>query len=142
MQLKKTLDGVVGEGETLGVMASSTIINEEILRNAEASLGASSARTDYICDTPQVDATDRNIEALYQYNYMLVAVPAQTHFDSGQTIVIEAVNSFANWTDFATAYEEMYEYDTVIDGIEIKLFKRVRDVDAQAKADFESRLYR
>lgn len=142
LQLKKTLDGVVGEGETLGVMASSTILNGDILRNVETSLGASNARTDYLYDTPQIDAPDLDLEPLYLYNYMLVAFPAQTHFASGQTTLIESVNSFENWTDFAMAYEEMYDYYTVIDGIEIKLFRRVREVDGQEKADFMFRLGR
>ena len=38
LDLKKRLDTVVGEGQTLGVLASSFVINEDVLRNVESSL--------------------------------------------------------------------------------------------------------
>ena len=92
---------------------------------------------------PQVDSRDRDLTPLYTVNYGLVASPAQTHLAEGsQTVVEEAVNSFMNYADIATAYEEVPECETVIDGITIKLFHRVRDEQQADIKTFEARLYK
>lgn len=92
---------------------------------------------------PQVDSRDRDLTPLYTVNYVLVASPAQTHLAEGsQTVVEEAVNSFMNYADIATAYEEVPECETVIDGITIKLFHRVRDEHQADIKTFEARLYK
>lgn len=142
LALKRKLDTTVYEGDNLGVLASSFILNEDILKNVEASLGEKPIRDNYIVSLPQVDSRDRDLSALYEVNYILAAFPAQTHLAEGsQTVVTEAVNSFALYSDIATAYEELPEYETVIDGITIKLFHRVRAETKQDIASFESRLY-
>jgi hypothetical protein len=142
LSLKTTLDGVVGADETMGVLASSFKLNEDILKNVEPSLNIGQKRSKYIKSMPQVDSRDTDVSDLYNVDYMLVAYPAQTHLaDGSQTVITEAVNSFYNWTDFATAFQEVYEYETVIDDMTIKLFKRVRDVTNIEKTQFQSRLY-
>ncbi len=142
LALKRKLDTTVYEGDNLGVLASSFILNEDILKNVEASLGEKPIRDNYIVSLPQVDSRDRDLSALYEVNYILAAFPAQTHLAEGsQTVVTEAVNSFALYSDIATAYEELPECETVIDGITIKLFHRVRAETKQDIASFESRLY-
>ena len=141
--LKKKLDTTVYDGDTLGVLASSFTLNEDILINAEPSLGVKSIRDNYIVSLPQVDSRDRDLTPLYTVNYVLVASPAQTHLAEGsQTVVEEAVNSFMNYADIATAYEEVPECETVIDGITIKLFHRVRDEHQADIKTFEARLYK
>lgn len=47
-----------------------------------------------------------------------------------------------NYADIATAYEEVPECETVIDGITIKLFHRVRDEHQADIKTFEARLYK
>lgn len=129
LNLKRRLDEVVGDNETLGVLASSFDINEDILRNAEASFGIKPRRKDYIVTLPQVDSRDTDIGAYGYVNYILLAAPPQTHLAAeNQRVVTEAVQSFLNWTDIATAYEEIYGFNTNIGGIELKLFKRVRNI--------------
>ena len=141
-QLKKTLDGIVGEGETLGVIASSTKLNSDILCNVETSLGAGHARVDYIKNSPQISDLTQNIDPLFNYDYILAAFPALTSSDAAQSaIIIEAVSSFLNWTDFATAYEELYDYATVIDDVTVKIYKRVKTVTDEYKYAFAARLY-
>ena len=143
LALKKKLDTTVYDGDTLGVLASSFTLNEDILINAEPSLGVKSIRDNYIVSLPQVDSRDRDLTPLYTVNYVLVASPAQTHLAEGsQTVVKEAVNSFMNYADIATAYEEVPECETVIDGITIKLFHRVRDEHQADIKTFEARLYK
>ncbi len=76
---------------------------------------------------PQVNSRDRDLTPLYTVNYVLVASPSSTLAEGNKTVVEEAVNSFMNYADIATAYEEVPECETVIDGITIKLLHRVRD---------------
>ena len=142
LALKQKLDQTVPDGDKLGVLASSFTLNEDILKNVEASLGVKQTRKDYIVSLPQVDSRDRDLSALYSVNYVLAAYPAQTHLASGsQTVLEEAVRSFGVYADIATAYEEVPECETVIDGVTIKLYHRVRDEEASDIAEFESRLY-
>lgn len=143
LALKRKLDTTVYEGDTLGVLASSFTLNEDILKNVEPSLGVKPIRDNYIVSLPQVDSRDRDLTPLYTVNYVLVAIPAQTHLAEGsQTVVTEAVNSFANYTDIANAYEEIPECETVIDNMTIKLFHRVREETKSDIAAFEARLYK
>lgn len=143
LALKRKLDTTVYEGDTLGVLASSFTLNEDILKNVEPSLGEKPIRDNYIVSLPQVDSRDRDLMPLYTVNYVLVAIPAQTHLAEGsQTVVTEAVNSFANYTDIAHAYEEIPECETVIDDMTIKLFHRIGEENKADIAAFEARLYK
>ena len=143
LALKRKLDTTVYEGDTLGVLASSFTLNEDILKNVEPSLGVKPIRDNYIVSLPQVDSRDRDLTPLYTVNYVLAAIPAQTHLAEGnQTVVTEAVNSFANYTDIANAYEEIPECETVIDNMTIKLFHRVREETKSDITAFEARLYK
>lgn len=143
LALKRKLDTTVYEGDTLGVLASSFTLNEDILKNVEPSLGEKPIRDNYIVSLPQVDSRDRDLTPLYTVNYVLVAIPAQTHLAEGsQTVVTEAVNSFANYTDIAHAYEEIPECETVIDDMTIKLFHRIGEENKADIAAFEARLYK
>lgn len=143
LALKRKLDTTVYDGDNLGVLASSFTLNEDILINAEPSMGVKSIRDNYIVSLPQVDSRDTDLSPLYTVNYVLVALPAQTHLAEGsQTVVTEAVRSFEEYTDIATAYEEVYDCETVIGDMTIKLFHRVREENSSDIAAFEARLYK
>ncbi|MCD8180655.1 MAG: glycosyltransferase family 39 protein [Firmicutes bacterium] len=143
LALKQKLDTVVYAGDNMGVLASSFTLNEDIMKNVEPSLGESAIRDNYIVSLPQVDSRDKDLSALYTVNYVLVAIPAQTHLAEGsQTVVTEAVRSFEEYTDIATAYEEITDCETVIGDMTIKLFHRVREENAWDIDAFESRLYK
>lgn len=142
LALKNKLDTVIGEGERMGVIASSLIFNEDILKNAGPSMNLGESRTDYIQPLPMVDSRDTDLSDLYSVDYMLVAYPAQIHLaEREQTIIVESVNSFTYMTDFASAFEEVEGVETNIGDITVKLFRRTRDVTKTEKAQFESRLY-
>lgn len=143
LALKRKLDETVYTGDSLGVLASSFTLNEDILKNVEPSLGVKTMRDNYIVSLPQVDSRDVDLSALYNVNYVLAAFPAQTHLAPGsQTVIEEAVRSFGEYTDIATAYEEVEGSETVIGDITVKLFHRVRDERAIDIAAFKSRLYK
>ena len=134
LTLKNTLDNIVKDGEYLGVLAYSDIMNPDLLNNAQISLNASSAKRNYVAFTiPYFDSDTTDIAPLCNADYMLVGTPLQTNSDN-QKILSCAVDSFINWTDIARSYVEMYEYKTFIDGVEFKLFKRTRNA-----TDFEKR---
>ncbi len=141
LELKQKLDETVYEGDTLGVLASSFTINEDILKNVEPSLGIKGTRKNYIVSLPQVDSRDFDLSALYNVNFILAVFPAQTHLAQGsQSVLEEAVKSFENYADIATAYIEAPECETVINDMRIKLFRRIRDEEAEDIREFESRL--
>lgn len=139
--IKGMLDNVIGEGETLGVLSSSFVLNEDILRNVEPSLGLKSNRTDYFRTLPQVDSRDTDMTQLYNVNYMLVATPAQTHLAPGnQKVITEAVNSFTAYADFATGYDELENFERTVGDVTVKLYKRNRMITQQQMITFEKRL--
>lgn len=141
LALKTRLDSVVEEGASLGVLASSFKLNEAILMNVMPSLGIEETRSNYIVGLPQVDSRDKDCYWLYNVNYMLVAFPAQTHLaPENQKVVTEAVRSFEVNADFATAYDEAPDFAVQINGMDIKLYKRNREVTKTDMTVFERRL--
>ena len=141
LELKNRLDKIIEKDKTLGVISSSFKMNEDILKNVQQSLGKKATRPDYIVSLPQVDSRDTDMTPFYNVNYILVATPVQTHLAKGnQRVVEEAVKSFEAYADFAMSYKEMPEHETVIDGITLKLYKRIREVKEAAMREFELRL--
>lgn len=142
--LKRKLDSVIPEGSTCSVLASSFTINDSILRNAEPSVGVKQNRDSrYIVSLPEVDSRDKGrLNEIYWAEYVLAAVPSQTHLAPGsQTIIDEAVTSFANGTDIAGIFEPVEGFDEYIDDIEVKLYRRVADIDLIRRAAYEARLF-
>lgn len=141
LSLKGYLDNTIEDDKKLVVLASSFWLNEDILLNAEPSMGLKKKRPDYIAPLPQVDSRDDDFSALYNADYILAAFPAQTHLaPENQKIITEAVRSFEVYADIAKAYEEMPEHGTEFNGMTIKLFKRVSDVSETDISDFEKRV--
>ena len=142
--VKRKLDNVIPEGSECNVLASSFVINDSILRNAEPSLGIKVNRdAGYIKGLPEVDSRDSGrLDEIYSAEYILVAVPAQNHLAPGsQTIVDEAVASFVNGTDISQIFEQVEDFDEYIGDIELRLYHRTANIDSIRRAEFESRLY-
>lgn len=139
LAMKKRLDERVSEGEYLGVLSYSDAMNDELLRNLENSLGKNKARINYIARTiPYFDSENTDISPLMNANYMLVAYPLQTQYQN-QVIVSAAFESFENYADIAAAYEEQFDFETIINGVTYKLYKRVRSVTPTERIEFEMR---
>ena len=135
--LRRGLDSTVPEGQTLGVLSSSFKLNEDILKNVYASFGMDNSRENYFVSLPQVDIRDTDLSAYGSVNFILTANPLQIHLDeNNQRILREALISFNGWTDIATAYEEVYDFAVTIDDMQIKLYRRVRDIP-----DYEYRAF-
>jgi hypothetical protein len=146
LALKQYLDQTVPKDQHAGILASSFVLNEDILRNVQASLnvknaGGTEADSKYIINLPAVDSRDHDIAALYWVEYMVVATPAQTHLPEGsQRLVTEPVKSFEGQTDFARAFEKL-EREFSFSGIRVSVYRRVRDVTNEEKAELESRIW-
>lgn len=144
LSLRYALDEKIPFDSECGILSSSFVLNDGILRNVDASLNKKERRNgDYIKGLPEVDSRDKGrLDELYSIDYILVAIPSQTHLAPGkQTIVDEAVSSFVNYSDFAQLFVEEYDFDRVVGDIEVKLFRRTRDIDALRKKNFEDRLF-
>ena len=141
--VKRKLDDFIPYGSECSVLASSFVINSSILSNAELSLNMKINRdVEYIKGLPEVDSRDGGrLWELYTSEYILAAVPSQTHLAPGsQTIIDEAVASFVNGTDIAQSFEEVPGFTEHIGDIELRLYHRVADIDNATQAEFESRL--
>lgn len=141
--LKNNLDKTIPEGKTCGILASSFTVNASILINAEPSLNRSSVRNDnYIVGLPEVDSRDWwRLEEIYACDYILVAVPAQTHLAEGeQKIIEEAVRSFTDGTDIAGFYTKVNGFKGRIGEVELALYERTGEVSETAKVQYKKRL--
>ena len=144
LSLKRKLDKKIPEGKKCGILASSFTVNSSILDNVIPSLNMKETREDrYIVGLPEVDSRDFwRLSEIYNCDYILTATPAQTHLAEGeQTIVIEAIKSFSEHTDIATAFSEASDFKASVGNIELKLYKRTKDVTKTAMTEFEMRLF-
>ncbi len=144
LTLKRDLDAAVPDGSSCGILSSSFLLNDSILRNAEVSLNAGITRdAGYIRSLPEVDSRDGDrLGEIYTSDYILAAVPAQTHLAAGeQTIVDEAVTSFVRGTDIAEAFAADEGFTRTIGDIEVRLYHRIDDVGAYQRSVFEARLF-
>lgn len=144
LTLKRNLDKVIPENSICSVLSSSFILNDSILRNVESSLNAGITREpDYIRALPEVDSRDAlRLNEIYNAEYILVAIPSQTHLAPGeQTIVDEAVSSFVNGSDIAQCFSEVEDFSGSVGDIQVKLYVRTDDVMPFQKTMFESRLF-
>ena len=145
LAIKRGLDRKIPEGASCGVLASSFKLNSSILINVMPSLNLKDERSDtYIIGLPEVDSRDYwRLNEIYYCDYILVAVPAQTHLAlSEQTIITEGVNSFINNTDFAQSFAVMHDFKGTIGDIEVMLYKRIKDVTKTEMTEFELKLYK
>ncbi len=140
LALRQRLDTIIPEGQSVGILSSSFKLNEDILRNVYASFGMEDTRGNYFVSLPQVDMRDTDLSPYGSVDYVITANPLQLHLDeNSQRILREALVSFNNWTDIATAYEELYEFNMYVDDIELKLYRRVRDVSERDYREFMNR---
>lgn len=140
LQLKQYLDEAVPEGKKVGILASSFVINGDILRNVEPSLNVEPSREDYIVQLPEVDSRDTDLTPLYTTDYMLVAYPAQIHLPAeNQNVILEAVNSFEAQTDIAAAYEPEGGR-RIVGGVSVQLYRKVRNANETEIAAFHHKV--
>ncbi len=136
LALKQYLNETVGLEKKVGVLASGFVLNDDILRNCEISLGIENPREDFFVPLPSVDSKDSDFSALFETDYMVVAYPCQTHLGSeNQRIITEAVNCFAENKGFAEAFSTIAG-DFKIGDITVYIYRREREVSESQKQEF------
>ncbi|MCL1858168.1 MAG: hypothetical protein FWF92_02920 [Oscillospiraceae bacterium] len=119
----KTLDGKIT------VLASSFVINADILAKAEASLNPlkSLKPSENIFTLPAVDKRDGRPYNIAYADYIITASPVQTHLDpqDQQVVVIPALMLMSD-TPFSSAFEKTDIIFKLKDGVEVYIYRRLR----------------
>lgn len=125
-------EAVGGQGKTLGVLASSFHMNNDILMNAEASLNLERVsdvnRSCYLISLPAVDSRDAFPGELFKCDYFLVADPIQLHLGKEkQQVVYVPAAMLIDGTGIGAAFERTGEQFTLDGGkTTVTLYKKIR----------------
>lgn len=139
LEIKNTLDERYSGGR-LGVNASSFVINADILKNVQPSLGEDDFGGRYIEELPSVDSRDTDMSRFYEVDYILSAEPAQTHLGADkQRVVAAADECLRTGKAFGAAYDRE-DTDLSVGDARISIYRRTRDVTESEKAEFENML--
>lgn len=140
VKIVRYLDEAAGsKGKTVGVLASSFILNNEILANAENSLNMpriSDVDRSYLLQLPAVDSRDAFPGALFDCDYLLVAEPIQLHLGSEkQQVVYLPAEQVLSHTGIGAAFLKTGEAFYMNDGeIEITLYEKQRELTQAEKS--------
>lgn len=141
LALKAYLDNLAQDGSKIGVLASSFILNKDILDNVEASFQIKDTQTrDYFLELPAVDSRDHDFSAFYAADYIVAASPVQTHLaPENQCVVTVPAESFINHTDIALAYEKL-DAEFMVQDVTVAVYRRTRENTLEERTAFEQRL--
>lgn len=116
------------DGKT-AVLASSFILNADILSKAEASLNPAKPliKAAHILSLPAVDKRDGKPYGIANADYIVAASPIQTHLapEDQQVVVIPAMMLMSE-TSFSSAFEKLDITFKLRDGVEVYIYKRLR----------------
>lgn len=141
LELKNQLDLRYSDG-MLGINASSFVINADILKNVQPSLGKKEHDSTYIKELPCVDSRDKDLSRFYDMDYILTANPIQVHLSSeNQTVVALADDCLRCGIGFGKAYiKDDFSYS--INGIEFSVYKKIRTVSDDEKSETEKYIWK
>lgn len=141
LQLKNQLDAKYSDG-LLGINSSSFIINADILKNVQPSLGAEEHSSTYIKELPCVDSRDKDLSRFYDMDYIMTANPVQIHLSpENQTVVARADDCLKYCIGFGKAYiKDDFSYS--INGIEFSIYKKIRPVSDDEKSETEKYIWK
>lgn len=95
--LLRYFDGFGAEGRRVGLLASSFILNQDMLLNSEASLSlprVSDISRNYLVYLPDVDQRDGWSDALFKCDILAVADPPQTHLgEENQAVMVRMIST-------------------------------------------------
>ncbi len=138
VNLIRRLDQLGEEGYTVGVLASSLILNDEILRNAEASLSLpriSEVSRDYLLYLPAVDQRDGFSDVIFHCDAFVVADPIQLHLgEDNQSVVAYPAARILSGEQFGRAFCRLEEEWLLRDGVKVYIYIRTRP-NTEAEAD-------
>ena len=116
------------EGD-VAVLASSFVINADILAKTEASLNflVPLERSKNIAYLPEVDKRDGKPYNIVYVSYIVTAAPIQTHLDpKDQLAVVVPAQMLLSDTPFSSAFEKSDMTFALKDGVKVYIYKRLR----------------
>lgn len=145
VDIMRKLDTFGAAGKTVGVLASSMILNADILRNAEDSLSlprVSDADRSYLCYMPAVDQRDGWHDTVFWCNVLLVADPIQLHLgEENQAVVALPAARVLSGEGFGAAFTRLEDTWTVGDGVQVYLYERTRSVTVEEADEVRTAFY-
>ena len=132
VDLVRRLDRYGEIGCRVGVLASSFILNDEILRNAEASLSlprVSWVPRSYFVWLPAVDQRDGWSDALLSCDVIVTADPVQLHLgEENQACVWIPAEALLAGEGFGAAFTRTEGTWTLNDGVTVRVYEKARQI--------------
>ena len=130
--LLRYLDGFGAEGRRVGLLASSFILNQDMLLNSEASLSlprVSDILRNYLVYLPDVDQRDGWSDALFKCDILAVADPPQTHLgEENQAVVVLPAKELLSGEGIGKAFRRLDKSFSLDGGVTVYIFEKTRDL--------------
>lgn len=137
VDLMRCLDTFGAQGQRVGVLASSFVINQDILVNAEDSLSlprVSETSRSYLVSIPAVDQRDGWSNNIFSCDIIAVADPVQLHLGrENQAVVALPAEEILSGEGIGAAFEKLDESYQLKDGITVYLYRKIRDITEEEK---------
>lgn len=130
--LLRYLDGFGAEGRRVGLLASSFILNQDMLLNSDASLSlprVSDISRNYLVYLPDVDQRDGWSDALFRCDIIAVADPPQTHLGKeNQAVVVLPAKELLSGEGIGKAFRRLDKSFSLDGGVTVYIFEKTRDL--------------
>ena len=132
VELLRRLDEFGAEGKRVGLLASSFVLNQDMLLNSEASLSlprVSDVPRSYLVYLPDVDLRDGWSDALFECDIIAVADPPQTHLgEDNQAVVVLPARELLSGEGIGEAFRRLDERFTLDGGVTVYIFEKTREL--------------
>lgn len=109
------------------ILASSELLSDQVLAFSNLSLGTEHPSVRGIIGSAHVDRRDGFPRGLLVADAVVVADPVQVHLRADeQRVIVEPARSFLDGTDIAHAFQELPESFVLDNGVQVRIFERVR----------------
>ena len=141
VELIRRLDEFGAEGKKVGVLASSFVLNQSALVNAEDSLNLPRVsdvdRDEYLVNLAAVDQRDGFWDSIYTCDILAVADPIQLHLgEENQQVVWAPAHCLLEGEAIAGAYRKLDEtFVLESDGITVYFFEKLREPTPEEKQE-------
>lgn len=138
------LDENIGEkGKTVGVLASSFILNRDRMLNTEISLDVprkSDCDRNYVVWLPEIDLRDGFNSDIYECDYLLVTDPIQALGGDDLCVILYPSESILKGTDIGCSYEKVDVQFIIGDNVHVYIYKKTSEVPEKDREVIYNRL--
>ncbi len=143
VDLMRRLDEYGESGDRVGILASSFILNEDILLNAEASLSlprVSDVDRGYLVVLPAVDQRDGWSDTLLTCDVLVVADPIQLHLgEENQAVVWLPAEEILSGEGIGGAFRLTEDCYVLNDGVTAYIYEKTREITAEEWAELTAK---